>query len=194
MKNLQINQDTIGPQEYPLVEKNGGGVSIYEKVITYKIRYIRLYLDGAPATLSDSNGDIYGTNGEFTSRFSIEDESFDRNNYYNYSNENLHEYPVSTGLNWLDNFYSTDNLIFYYIRISNPIIILRFQLPHFGEGIVTEFKRSGFNYSNFAPYIKNLETQENFKMYDHLQGIPEVTLSTPDEEGYNTFSVNFRSN
>lgn len=194
MKNLQINQDTIGPQEYPLVEKNGGGVSIYGKVITYKIRYIRLYLDGAPATLSDSNGDIYGTSGEFTSRFSIEDESFDRNNYYNYSNENLHEYPVSTGLNWLDNFYSTDNLIFYYIRISNPIIILRFQLPHFGEGIVTEFKRSGFNYSAFAPYIKNLETQENFKMYDYLQGIPEITLSTPDGEGYNTFSVNFRSN
>lgn len=25
MKNLQINQDTIGPQEYSLVEKNGGG-------------------------------------------------------------------------------------------------------------------------------------------------------------------------
>lgn len=30
MKNLQINQNTIGPQEYSLVEKNGGGEYIWK--------------------------------------------------------------------------------------------------------------------------------------------------------------------
>lgn len=170
-------------------------MSIYGKVITYKIRYIRLYLDGAPATLSDSNGDIYGTDGGFHSRVIIDETINHESNLYEYSNENLHEYPVSSGLNWLTSLYSTDNFSFSYARFGNiQTNILYFQLPHFGEGIVTEFRRSGLSYSNSAPYIKNLETQENFKMYDHLQGIPEVTLSTPDKEGYNTFSVNFRSN